>query len=103
MEEKEENKVGERSGYYIKRPQLRNRGPSKLRQQFRQGMALFVVVIACILVYFALLRFDDILGMIFKIGNVLRPVIYGLAIAFLLNPIVKFVEKHLIVLFEKKK
>ncbi len=102
MEEKEENKVGERSGYYIKRPQLRNRGPSKLRQQFRQGMALFVVVIACILVYFALLRFDDILGMIFKIGNVLRPVIYGLAIAFLLNPIVKFVEKHLIVLFEKK-
>lgn len=102
MEEKKENKSGEKSGYYIKRPQFKNQGPSKLRQQFRQGMTLFVVIIACIIVYFALLRFDDILKTIFLIGNVLRPVIYGLAIAFLLNPIVKFVEKHLIVLFEKK-
>jgi hypothetical protein len=31
MENKEEKKTGERSGYYIKRPQLKGRGPSKLR------------------------------------------------------------------------
>lgn len=102
MEQNGENRTEEKSGYYIKRPELKSREPSKLRQQFGQAKAFFILIISCIIVYFALLRVDDILNVIFKIGDVLRPVIYGLALAFLLNPIVKFVEKHLLILFEKK-
>ena len=52
-------------------------------------MTVFVIVAACILFYFALLRLGHISDVIFKIIDVLKPVLYGCAIAYLLNPIVK--------------
>lgn len=102
MEQNGENRAEEKNGYYINRPDLKNRGPSKLRQQFEQAKSFFILIVTCIIVYFAFLRMDDILAVVFRIGDILRPVIYGLGIAFILSPIVKFVEKHLLVLFEKK-
>lgn len=102
MEQNEEGRTEKENGYYIKRPEIKSKGPSRLRQQFSQGKAFFLLIIACILVYFLLLRVDDILNAVFRIADVLRPVIYGLAIAFLLNPIVKVVEKYLFRLFDKQ-
>lgn len=92
----------ESSGYYATRPSFGNNGPSKLRQKFSRGMTFFVIIAACIIFYFALLRLPDISGVFLKIFNVLKPIIYGLGIAYLLNPIVEFVEKHLKPLLEKK-
>lgn len=88
--------------YYDKRPKFGNKGPSKLRQQFSQGMTYFLVIVACVLFYFALLRLDEISGAVSKVVTVLKPVIYGLAIAYLLNPIVKNVDRLLIPVLEKK-
>lgn len=92
----------ETSGYYASRPSFGNNGPSKLRQKFSRGMTFFVVIAACIIFYFALLRLPDISGVFLKIFHVLKPIIYGLGIAYLLNPIVKFVEKHLEPFLEKR-
>lgn len=92
----------ETSGYYATRPSFGNQGPSKLRQKFSRGMTIFVVIAACIIFYFALLRLPAISSVFLKIFQVLKPIIYGLGIAYLLNPIVKFVEKHLKPLLEKR-
>lgn len=68
------------------------RRPSRIRQQINRGMTVFVIVAACILFYFALLRLGHISDVIFKIIDVLKPVLYGCVIAYLLNPIVKRVD-----------
>lgn len=91
----------QKSGYYIKQPSLGVRGPSKLRQQLLGEKSLFIVIMIVILFYFAMLRLDDISEGIRVILQILKPIIYGLALAYLLNPIVKFVERFLHPLLEK--
>ena len=85
----------ESTGYYINRPAFGQNGPSKLRKQFAQGMTLCLIIVVCILFYFALLRWDEISGIVSMIVGILKPIIYGMALAYLLSPIVKFVEQYL--------
>ena len=94
--EKEVQENGQKSGYYINRPQFGKQGPSKLRQQFSRGMSLLVIIVAGIIIYFAMLRLDDISRGVGFVLDILKPVIYGLSIAYLLNPIVKFVDNRLV-------
>lgn len=89
----EDGKDRPQSEYYDKRPVLGNKGPSKLREQFSKGMTFFLVVAASIIFYFLLLRLTHISGVLVKIIHILKPVIYGFAFAYLLNPMVKGVEK----------
>ncbi len=91
----------ENSGYYANRPKFGNNGPSKLRQQFSQGLTLCLVIVVCLLIYFALLRLQMISNVIRMIIGILKPVIYGMAIAYLLNPIVKKVDQHMIPYIKK--
>ncbi|PWJ50778.1 AI-2E family transporter [Faecalicatena contorta] len=104
MNDKTQDKVKkeENTGYYTNRPSFGNYGPSKLRQKFSRGMTIFVVIAACILFYFALLKLPVLSGIIKELFRVLKPIVYGLAIAYLLNPIVKFVESRLKPVLEKK-
>lgn len=83
-------------------PKFGRKGPSKLRQSFTRGMTYFLVVAACIVLYFAFLRADEIAHVIGLILGILKPVIYGFAIAYLLNPIVKTVDKYCEPVLEKK-
>lgn len=92
----------ENKGYYANRPSFGNNGPSKLRQRFSRGMTIFVVIAACIIFYFALLRLPAISKVFANIFRVSKPIFYGLAIAYLLNPIVDFVERHLRPVLEKR-
>lgn len=87
----------DRAHYHDQEPRFKEHGTSRLREHFRQGMTLFIVIISCIICYFAFLRFDAIAKVIGKIVDILKPIIYGLVIAYLLNPIMKKVE----LLFEK--
>lgn len=107
QEELEQNQNKEtssekKSGYYINQPNFGDQGLSKLRQQLNRGMTAFVVIILCMLCFFVLLRMDDISKVLKLIFNILRPIIYGLAIAYLLNPIVKTVERYLKPWVEKR-
>ena len=91
----------ENSGYYANQPKFGNNGPSKLRQQFSQGLTLCLVIIVCLLIYFALLRLEMISKVVRLVIGILKPIIYGFAIAYLLNPIVKTVDKYFIPYIKK--
>lgn len=101
QEEKREDISG-KSGYYDKKPKFVNRGPSKFRETWNQGKVYFLVLAACILFYFALLRVSNLSGIFWKIVDVLRPVIYGIVIAYLLNPLVKKIERLVLPFLEKR-
>lgn len=89
-------KDGKKMNYNEKEPQFVKKQPSKLREHFQRGMTALVVIVVGILFFFAIWRFDELAAVIGKVFDVLTPIIYGLVIAFLLNPIVKRVEQFLI-------
>ena len=65
------------------------------------GLMIFITFVCCILFFFCVLRFKGFTqgwGKVFKAG---QPIIIGLVLAYLLNPIAKFLEEHLIHFFEK--
>lgn len=94
-------KASKKKNYYDKKPALGEKGTSKLREHFSKGMTAFLVVLTCIVCYFAFLRFSVISDLIEKIMEIVSPIIYGIVIAYLLNPIVKKVEKY-VTLFLKR-
>lgn len=93
---------GAENAYYNAVPNLGGRGPSKLRQQFSRGLSIFLVLAACIAFYFALLRATNLTDVFSKVIKVMQPVICGCVIAYLLNPIVKRVDRHLLPVLEKR-
>lgn len=100
-DKKEKKEYGSENPYYSARPKLGSKGPSKLKQQFGRGITIFLVVAASILFYFALLRLTNLSELLSKVIGVLQPVIYGCVIAYLLNPIVKNVDKYLLPVLER--
>lgn len=107
----EEKKAGEKFPEYDKsdtvlspKEQLLSaqKRSSNFKEQVIKSMAMFFVVAACILFYFALLRLSEISYAVKSFLSVAKPIIYGLAIAYLLNPIVKVVDSKLVPFFEKK-
>lgn len=90
------------STYYDQKPKMKDNGPSKIRQQFSKGMTYFLVIAASIIFYFSLFRIGKLSDLARSFAEVAKPVIYGLGIAFLLNPIVKTVENLLNPLLKKQ-
>ncbi|MCI8797628.1 MAG: AI-2E family transporter [Dorea sp.] len=101
-EKQEEVTETERQAHYSNPLKFGKGGPSKLRQQFSRGMTYFLVVAASLLFYFALLRLTSLSESIEAVIGVLKPVIYGCVIAYLLNPVVKQVDKYMVPLLQKK-
>lgn len=70
------------------------------------GITAFCVIAASILFYFGLFRMNTLIGGITAILEILAPLIYGLVLAYLLNPMVRFLEESVIFpffhRFEKK-
>lgn len=87
---------------YHKQPRLTKRTTSKLQQHLNRGMTAFLVVAASITFYFAFLRFGHISGVLGKIFQILKPIIYGFVLAYLLNPLMKMVENFIVKLLKGK-
>lgn len=105
MEMKEtntKNEVGKKDKEVRKIPAFGGKGPSRIRQSFGRGLTIFLVIAACIILYFAFLRADTLFSVAGTIIEILKPIIYGFAIAYLLNPIVKETDKYLLPVFRKK-
>ena len=81
--------------YFSRKPTFEKKGPSQLKQKLASAAIVFIAIAAGLVFYFALLRMPAIVEGLHKIVVVLKPVLYGLGIAFLLNPIVIIVDNHL--------
>lgn len=89
------------ANYYDTKPKFASGHKSALREQFSKGLGTFVVVAACIAFYFLFYRLGDIFKGLGAALSALKPVIYGIAFAYLLVPFVNFYDKYLIQFLEK--
>lgn len=67
-----------------------------------QAFTIMLIIGIGLLTFFALYRFEAIAGVVGKIFNILAPILYGVAIAYILNPIMVFWEKKFCSLLSKK-
>lgn len=81
-------------------PKFTKNNASRLHEHLNQGMAVFLVIAGSIVFYFAFLRFGHVSGWLMKIFTILKPVMYGFVLAYLLNPIMKTVEKYILKLLQ---
>ncbi|MDD2981221.1 MAG: AI-2E family transporter [Hespellia sp.] len=107
VEEKEEQRSEGKeknisTAYYEAIPEFGKKGPSKLRTHFNRGLTSFLVVASCVVFYFALLRLSVISEFLHNILGILQPIIFGLGLAYLLNPLVKKIEAFLTPFFARK-
>ena len=68
---------------------------------FYIGLTAFLVVAACVLFFFLIFRLPGILSFLGKILSVTQPVIIGLVIAYLVNPIANSINGGLLKLSNK--
>ena len=66
------------------------------------GLLVFIVFCCCISVFFLIYRYNGFASGWKKLMNVLQPIIIGLVVAYLLNPIMMFFERNLKKLLAKK-
>ena len=72
---------------------MKNNGP--LKKYLYKSLAGAGSIIICILVFFAMYRFDQIVAAYNLMKGILMPFIYGAVIAYLLTPVCNFIERHL--------
>lgn len=65
------------------------------------GLTAFLAISACIILYFGIAKLPEIKDFIIKVSNVLAPIITGLVIAFILNPVMLWFQKNFDPLFIK--
>ena len=88
--------------YYDKIPSIYEGKPSKLREQISRGLGAFLIIAASIVFYFLFLRFTNFFEGFSEVLGILQPVIYGIVIAYLLNPMVKKVEFAMLQILQDK-
>nr|WP_317283587.1 AI-2E family transporter [uncultured Sellimonas sp.] len=102
MNETELKKDDQHKTEHYDKPLRIKSGQSKLKQAFNRGMPYFIVIALCIVLYFAFLRVDSLKATADMIIEILKPIIYGFALAYLLNPIVKKVDQYFFPFLKKK-
>ncbi len=76
-------------------------GELKLKEKFKHndyvnwGLTLFGVIAAAILLVFLLLKMETIFEIVAYILSTLTPIFIGILFAYLLNPLVKLIEKYI--------
>lgn len=66
------------------------------------GVTVFLVICACILFFFSLFKLPDILGFFKTLIGILMPFVYGLTLAYMLNPIFNFLYDRFCPLLQKR-
>lgn len=87
MEEQEKkNPQGQRS---------RDKADWNIKPYLAIALLTFIVFCCCIVVFFLIYRYNGFASVWKKLMKVLQPIIIGLVVAYLMNPIMMFFEQHL--------
>ena len=69
--------------------------PDEGKYALRRYKGIIAVVIISILAFVAMWEFDSVVAVINRYLGYISPVLYGICIAYILNPIVVFFERRL--------
>lgn len=61
------------------------------------GLTAFLVIVCSISFFLLLNRFNEVMDALRFLGDLLMPFVLGLAIAYLLNPVMEFFERKCLV------
>lgn len=73
-----------------------------IRPYLAMGLIIFIVFCCCLFVVFLVFRFDQIKGAIDGFANIAQPILYGLAIGYLMNPVMARIERGILKLMKSK-
>ena len=73
------------------------------KQHYQWGLTVFLVIICCFIVFFMLLRADSVGQGLSKLGDAIKPLVYGAVMAYLLCPIYNYVVSRSYSLINKGK
>ena len=90
-----------KENYFDKQPKLIGNEKSGWRELLSKGIGTFVIIAAGIAFYFLFYRLGSIFHGLGKALSALKPVLYGVAIAYLLTPFVNFYDKVIVKFLEK--
>ena len=68
----------------------------KISKNLSQGLLMLFAICGGILFYYLLFRSSNIANMLKKVFAILSPFLYGLALAYILNPIMNFFEDNML-------
>lgn len=75
---------------------------SPIIKTFSKWVGLFLVIVAAIAIYFIISNADEIFSAIGNYIGILRPVVYGCVIAYILNPLMKTFQEWMVRFAERK-
>lgn len=76
--------------------------PGLLRKAFGRWFGLFLVLASALLFYLVIVNLDSIFGYISYVAGIIKPVIYGAVIAYILNPLMKIYQRLLITAYARR-
>lgn len=76
--------------------------PGLLRKAFGRWLGLFLVLVTALLLYLVIVNLDTIFGYIFYVAGIIKPVIYGAVIAYILNPLMKIYQRLITAAYKRK-
>ena len=72
-----------------------NKMKHTIKVAWTKGFSQFLALAGAILLVFVLFKFDAIMAQILRIINILMPIIMGIVLAYLVNPMVEFYDRKL--------
>lgn len=66
------------------------------------ALVTFVTFCCCILFFFLIYRYHGFAASWQKLMNILQPIIFGFVVAYLINPVMKFLERYLLQFLEPR-
>lgn len=82
---------------------MNNQPKFDIRKYMSAGATAFLVIALGIIAFFAIYKLDEISAFVNTVFYILQPIVFGLVIAYVLNPVVRFFERNLEKLTKKKK
>ncbi len=73
-----------------------------LKKYIRIALVTFVTFCCCTLFFFVIYRYQGFAVYWQKLMNILQPIIIGFIVAYLINPVMVFIEKYLMLFFEPR-
>ena len=67
----------------------------KYNNYVRWALTVMSIIVFGVIFFFLVFRLDALMGFLGKISSILFPVFFGAAIAYLINPLVKFTDRNL--------